>query len=171
MINMTQNAKEQAAALAMAAYQAAVKDGSLPEAEISAAPVEIPRDASNGDFTTTFALAASKALRQPPRAIAQALLDRETISGEDLDLLMENRELPPLEMNGKPLKSSGVGDAQEQDRGGDFVLEPDDADARGQTPPAETNAGSSRPEPPDQKDQAAQAELKAPDDHAEQDKK
>ncbi|WP_302616636.1 ATP-dependent zinc metalloprotease FtsH, partial [uncultured Desulfovibrio sp.] len=103
--------------------------------------------------------------------IAQALLDRETISGEDLDLLMENRELPPLEMNGKPLKSSGVGDAQEQDRGGDFVLEPDDADARGQTPPAETNAGSSRPGPPDQKDQAAQAELKAPDDHAEQDKK
>ena len=67
MINMTQNAKEQAAALAMAAYQAAVKDGSLPEAEISAAPVEIPRDASNGDFTTTFALAASKALREPPR--------------------------------------------------------------------------------------------------------
>ena len=32
MINMTQNAKEQAAALAMAAYQAAVQDGSLPEA-------------------------------------------------------------------------------------------------------------------------------------------
>ncbi|MCI8808634.1 MAG: arginine--tRNA ligase [Oscillibacter sp.] len=75
MINMTQNAKDQAAALAMAAYQAAVQDGSLPEAEISAAPVEIPRDAANGDFTTTFALAASKALRKPPRVIAQALLD------------------------------------------------------------------------------------------------
>ena len=81
MINMTQNAKEQAAALAMAAYQAAVKDGSLPEAEISAAPVEIPRDASNGDFTTTFALAASKALRKPPRVIAQALLDHMDLTG------------------------------------------------------------------------------------------
>ena len=34
MINMIQNAKDQAAALAMAAYQAAVADGSLPEAEV-----------------------------------------------------------------------------------------------------------------------------------------
>ena len=34
MINMVQNAKDQAAALAMAAYQAAVADGTLPEAEV-----------------------------------------------------------------------------------------------------------------------------------------
>ncbi len=75
MINMVQNAKDQAAALAMAAYQAAVADGTLPAAEVKTAPVEIPKDTANGDFTTTFALAASKALRQPPRNIAQALLD------------------------------------------------------------------------------------------------
>ena len=63
MINMVQNAKDQAAALAMAAYQAAVADGTLPQAEVKTAPVEIPKDTANGDFTTTFALAASKALR------------------------------------------------------------------------------------------------------------
>ena len=64
MINMVQNAKDQAAALAMAAYHAAVADGTLPQAEVKTAPVEIPKDTANGDFTTTFALAASKALRQ-----------------------------------------------------------------------------------------------------------
>lgn len=75
MTNMIQNAKEQAAALAMAAYRAAAADGTLPEAEVKTAPVEIPKDTANGDYTTTFALAAAKALGKPPRVIAQALLD------------------------------------------------------------------------------------------------
>ena len=81
MINMIQNAKDQAAALAMAAYQAAVADGTLPQAAVPAAPVEIPKDTANGDFTTTFAMAAARALRQPPRAIAQALLDHMDLTG------------------------------------------------------------------------------------------
>ena len=81
MINMIQNAKDQAAALAMSAYKAAVADGTLPEAEVKTAPVEIPKDTANGDYTTTFALAASKALRQPPRNIAQALLDHMDLEG------------------------------------------------------------------------------------------
>ena len=81
MINMIQNAKDQAAALAMSAYRAAVADGTLPEAEVKTAPVEIPKDTANGDFTTTFALAASKALRQPPRNIAQTLLDHMNLEG------------------------------------------------------------------------------------------
>ena len=81
MINMIQNAKDQAASLAMAAYEAAVADGTLPRAEVKTAPVEIPKDTANGDFTTTFALAASKALRQPPRNIAQALLDHMQLEG------------------------------------------------------------------------------------------
>ena len=81
MINMIQNAKDQVASLAMNAYQAAVADGTLPQAEVKTAPVEIPKDTSNGDFTTTFALAASKALRQPPRNIAQTLLDHMDLEG------------------------------------------------------------------------------------------
>ena len=81
MINMIQNAKDQAAALAMSAYQAAVRDGTLPQAEVKTAPVEIPKDTANGDFTTTFALAASKLLRQPLQKIAQALLDHMDLAG------------------------------------------------------------------------------------------
>lgn len=81
MINMIQNAKDQAAALAMSAYQAAVRDGTLPQAEVKTAPVEIPKDTANGDFTTTFALAASKLLRQPPQKIARALLDHMDLAG------------------------------------------------------------------------------------------
>ena len=81
MINMIQNAKDQAAKLAMSAYEAAVADGSLPAAEVKTAPVEIPKDTANGDFTTTFALAASKALRANPRVIAQTLLDHMDLSG------------------------------------------------------------------------------------------
>ncbi|MCI9512455.1 MAG: arginine--tRNA ligase [Oscillibacter sp.] len=81
MINMIQKAKDQAAALAMAAYEAAAADGTLPRAEVKTAPVEIPKDTANGDFTTTFALAAAKALGKPPRAIAQALLDHMDLAG------------------------------------------------------------------------------------------
>ena len=81
MTNMIQNAKHQAAALAMAAYRAAVADGTLPEADVKTAPVEIPKDTANGDFTTTFALAASKALRNNPRVIAQTLLDHMNLEG------------------------------------------------------------------------------------------
>ncbi|QNL44831.1 arginine--tRNA ligase [Oscillibacter hominis] len=81
MIHMIQNAKDQIAQLTMAAYRSAVEDGTLPEAEVKEAPVEIPKDAANGDYTTTFALAASKALRKKPRDIAQALLDHMDLSG------------------------------------------------------------------------------------------
>lgn len=85
MIHMIQRAKDQASELAMDAYRRAVADGVLPEAEIARAPVEIPKDTKNGDFTTTFALAASKALRQSPRNIAQALLERLALEGSYFD--------------------------------------------------------------------------------------
>ena len=81
MKNLIQSAKDQAAELTMAAYRKAVADGTLPEAEVKTAPVEIPKDTANGDYTTTFALAASKALRQPPRNIAQSLLDHMDLQG------------------------------------------------------------------------------------------
>ena len=81
MINMIQNAKDQAAKLTMDAYQAAAAAGRLPRAEVKIAPVEIPKDTRNGDFTTTFALSASKALRMPPRNIAQILLENLVLDG------------------------------------------------------------------------------------------
>jgi arginyl-tRNA synthetase len=75
MIHMIQKAKDQAAQLTLEAYQTAVAAGKLPQAEVKTAPVEIPKDTKNGDFTTTFALACSKALKMPPRNIAQILLE------------------------------------------------------------------------------------------------
>ena len=81
MIHMIQNAKDQVAQLTMTAYQTAVAAGKLPEAELQRAPVEIPKDTKNGDYTTTFALACSKALRMPPRNIAQILLDSLVLEG------------------------------------------------------------------------------------------
>ena len=81
MISMIQNAKDQAAELTLAACRRAAAAGELPAAEMGLPPVEIPKDPRNGDLTTTFALAASKALRMPPRNIAQILLNHLDLTG------------------------------------------------------------------------------------------
>lgn len=59
----------------MNAYRAAVEEKKLPQTDVKCAPVEIPKDPRNGDLSTTFALAAAKALRMPPRNIAKILLE------------------------------------------------------------------------------------------------
>ena len=75
MIHMIQNAKDQVLALTHAAYEAAVAAGKLPAAVAVRANVEIPKDPANGDYTTTFALAAAKAMKKSPREIAGILLE------------------------------------------------------------------------------------------------
>ena len=72
--NMYKTAKETFEALVYAAYRAAVAAGELPDAETARPAVEVPRDAQNGDLSSTFALAAAKPLRQAPKKIAEALL-------------------------------------------------------------------------------------------------
>jgi len=67
-------AKETFAALVYDAYRAAVAAGELPDAETAAPVVEVPRDAQNGDLSSTFALAAAKPLRRSPKMIAEAIL-------------------------------------------------------------------------------------------------
>jgi cell division protease FtsH len=81
--------------------------------------------------------------------IAAALLERETITGEDLDLLLDNKELPPLDSNGKPIKTAapeGKGNAPAGHDGqpqaaaapakdADFTLEPDTAAPAGHDGP------------------------------------
>ena len=68
--------------------------------------------------------------------IAQALLDRETITGDDLDLLMDNKELPPLDTNGKPVPASAAAKGGKTAKSSaEFVIEPDtDAQAQDQKP-------------------------------------
>ena len=80
-MNMIQEAHKQIHSLTLDACRAAVSDGVLPDAEPPAIAVEIPKDPSNGDFTTTFALAAAKAFKKPPRVIASALAERMRLEG------------------------------------------------------------------------------------------
>ena len=117
--------------------------------------------------------------------IARALLDRETITGDELDLLMDNKELPPLDVNGKPLKSPRSGASKSRDKGGDFVLEPDtgateasgDTAEAGKKDTALPSDGQTRPEEDasavqtDQPDQTGHAGQEGPADHADRNKK
>lgn len=116
--------------------------------------------------------------------IARALLDRETITGDELDLLMDNKELPPLDVNGKPLKNSPPDAPKSRDKGGDFVLEPDTeaTEAPGDTAEADKkdtalpSDGQTRPEEDastaqtNQPDQAGQTGQEGPADHADRNK-
>ena len=80
-MNMIQSAKDQVLALTMTAYETAAAEGLLP-ADVAVKPsVEIPKDTANGDYTTTFCLAAAKALHKNPRQVAQILMDHMQLEG------------------------------------------------------------------------------------------
>ena len=74
-MNMIQKAKEQVQELTKQAYAAAVKENLLPEGVTVEPSVEIPKDVSNGDYTTTFCLAAAKAMKMNPRQVATILTE------------------------------------------------------------------------------------------------
>ena len=80
-MNMIQNAKDQVLDLTVAAYGKAAAQGLLPEDVAVTPSVEIPKDTANGDYTTTFCLAAAKALKKNPRQVAQILMDHMDLSG------------------------------------------------------------------------------------------
>ena len=81
MIHMIQRAKDQVLALTNAAYAAAAAAGQLPGGVQVRANVEIPKDPANGDYTTTFALAAAKAMKRSPREIAGVLAEHMDLRG------------------------------------------------------------------------------------------
>ena len=80
-MNMIQRAKEQVAALTAQAYQKAAAEGLLPVGAAVEPAVEIPKDTANGDYTTTFCLAAAKAMRKNPREVAAILAEQMELSG------------------------------------------------------------------------------------------
>ena len=80
-MNMIQNAKDQVLDLTVSAYQKAAAEGLLPQDAAVTPSVEIPKDTANGDYTTTFCLAAAKALKKTPRQVAQILMDHMDLSG------------------------------------------------------------------------------------------
>ena len=62
-MNLLETARQQAAAVVKTAYEKAVAAGALPQAELPPVAVEIPKDASNGDWASTFAMQCAKPLR------------------------------------------------------------------------------------------------------------
>ena len=73
-MNVLESARQQAAQAVLAAYEKAAAAGLLPAAELPAVAVEIPKDAANGDFASTFAMQCAKPLRMAPRKIAEAIV-------------------------------------------------------------------------------------------------
>ena len=80
-MNMIQSAKDQVLQLTAAAYEKAAAAGALPSGITVVPAVEIPKDTANGDYTTTFCLAAAKAMKMNPRQVAQTLIDNMALEG------------------------------------------------------------------------------------------
>ena len=77
MANLIQHAKDQVSQLTAQATPPPPPRGSSPGVEVKGS-VEIPKDPQNGDYASSFAMAGAKALRNGPRAIAQAVVDHWT---------------------------------------------------------------------------------------------
>ena len=81
MINMVEAAKAQIRSMITQAYNTASEKGILPTGCTLKGSVEIPRDAGNGDYAATHAIAAAKDMKLPPRKIAETLADELDLSG------------------------------------------------------------------------------------------
>ncbi|MBS7365609.1 MAG: arginine--tRNA ligase, partial [Oscillospiraceae bacterium] len=84
-MNMIQCAKQQITELIGKAYAAAAEKGELPEGVALPGSVEIPKDTANGDYAANYALAGAKAMRMPPRKVAEILLANLDLSGSWFD--------------------------------------------------------------------------------------
>ena len=81
MSNMIENAKLSINSLLCAACEKAVKNGELPEGAVLHGTVEIPKDTANGDYAANHAMTGAKAMRMPPRKIAEALVKNLALDG------------------------------------------------------------------------------------------
>ena len=80
MANRIEQARAAVDACIREAYLRAVAAGELPEGAEIRGSVEQPKDTANGDYTTTFCLAAAKAMKMNPRQVAQTLIDHTTLT-------------------------------------------------------------------------------------------
>ena len=97
MANMIQNAKDSINEILNAACLKAVEQGLLPEgADLSRGSVEIPKDTTNGDYAANHAMTGAKAMRMPPRKIAEILAENACLRLKD------------LAVNGKDLMELGI---------------------------------------------------------------
>lgn len=79
-MNLLEIARQQAVKVVETAYEKAVAAGALPQAELPEIAVEIPKDASNGDWASTFAMQCAKPLRMAPRKIAECMVEQADLT-------------------------------------------------------------------------------------------
>lgn len=68
-----------------AAFQKAMDDGLLPQAEIPSFNIETPADRAHGDLATNAAMVSARAFHAAPRKIAEIVTSIIDLSGTDLD--------------------------------------------------------------------------------------
>ena len=87
--------------------------------------------------------------------IAEALIERETISGEELDMLIEGKPLPPVEDTAKKQDSEPKDGGTPSGSGEDFAFEKpaDQADTPDSTPSGSAVSGEEKPSPDQQPDE------------------
>jgi arginyl-tRNA synthetase len=81
MANLMEKAKEQIDGLVREAYQRAAQSGSLPAGVELCGAVEVPKDTGLGDYACSYAMAAAKSMRLPPRKIAEELQNSLELEG------------------------------------------------------------------------------------------
>ena len=74
-MNMMDAARRQVESLTQRAYEKAAQAGKLPAGQHVTGQVEVPKDVKNGDWATSFALAAAKPFGMNPRQIAQIIVE------------------------------------------------------------------------------------------------
>lgn len=80
-MNMIEEAKTQIEALVRKAYAEASEKGLLPGGVELKGATEIPKDPGHGDYACSYAMSAAKAMRMPPRKIAETLASQMDLSG------------------------------------------------------------------------------------------
>lgn len=86
-MNRIEQARTEAAALLMRAYEAAAETGALPRADVAAPQIEAPKDPKNGDWASSFAMQNAKTLRLPPRKVAEAIAAAVKLEGTPFESL------------------------------------------------------------------------------------
>ena len=81
MSKLVKKTEEQIINAVTAAIKANIADGTFIEADIPAFKTEIPADRKNGDYSANGAFMLSKALRMPPRKIAEHILEKIDLNG------------------------------------------------------------------------------------------
>lgn len=81
MRNLIEQARAQIAPLVLDAYRRAAGEGALPQGALGAGTIKTPANPANGDFASTFALQAARALSVSTARIAAEIVGRLELSG------------------------------------------------------------------------------------------